>query len=736
LIAVRLPGAWPSALALLLALGAIAPANAFEAQVVRPDGSPLAGAEVAIVGRAGVARTDGEGRFSWQPDPVPPFEVIVVLPGGRVMRPILVAAIPGDGPLHLAVALLEENVTVTAGSAPGIEGSPASATAVLPAREFRVRQPANIAQVLENVAGVSQVSEGQAAVPAIRGLAKSRTLVLIDGARVSAERRVGPSATFLDPVTLESVEVSRGPATVAYGSDAFGGVINARTRSAEPGSGFGGRFVGTLGEGAPEKRAALELRQGFAKGGLLAQGHWREADDYDSPQGTVPNSGYRDYGFRARADRYAEKGVFSLAWQSDRGRDIERPRTNSEAVRFYYPAEDSHRVTASWEAAHALGFSRLGANAFFGTYAVVTDQDRHATASAPRSVERADVSSKDYLVRVFAQRPLGDTRLELGLDVNGRFGLEALEIRQVYALDGDSLTRDDTLVSIEDARRTDAAFYSSLEAALARALAVSGGLRVDYVTTRNAGGHFGDHSTSHTAGSGFLNLTAGSFAGVTANAQVSRGFRDPMLSDRYYRGPTGRGYITGNPGLDPETSLQLDAGLRYTATRWRAELHAYQYDFEDLIERYQTAPDFYFFRNRGEARIRGVELELHAELPGGWNASLSGHVVRGRSLDDETDLDDVPPETVTLQVTKSFGERGFVQARGALYASDERPGPTEEAREGYGLVDVSGGWRFLRNLEIRLLARNLLDEEYLVSPDSRAVLAAGRSVLVTASLDF
>ena len=55
-------------------------------------------------------------------------------------------------------------------------------------------------QALETVPGINQVSEGHASVPAVRGMARGRTLFLIDGGRVSSERRVGPSATFLDPV--------------------------------------------------------------------------------------------------------------------------------------------------------------------------------------------------------------------------------------------------------------------------------------------------------------------------------------------------------------------------------------------------------------------------------------------------------------------------------------------------------------------------------------------------------
>jgi len=721
---------------LLAVLLSLAPqAHAFEARVLRPDGTPLSGAEVSVLGRGGVARTDTDGRFSWQPDPSPPFEVLIALPGGRVMPPILVESLPDTGALLLTVTSLQESVTVTAGAAPGIEGSPASAAAVLPASEFRVRQPGNLAQLLENVAGVSGVSEGQAAVPAIRGLARGRTLILIDGARVTSERRVGPSATYLDPVSLESVEVSRGPATVAYGSDAFGGVINARTRAAEPGSGFGGRFTGSLGDGVPDRRASLELRQGLAEGGVLVQGHWREAADYESPRGEVFNSGFRDYGFRARGDRYVRNGVLSLAWQSDLGRDVERPRDNSRSVRFYYPTEDSHRVTASFETTRGLGFNRLGAHAFVGTHAVVTDQDRVATPTGPRSLERAELAARDYHVRAFGQRGLGRGRLELGVDLNGRFGLEALEVRRRYAPDG-TLSHNEEITSVERARRTDAAAHASAETRLFRALAVSGGLRVDRVTTRNRGGFFGDRASRHTAGSGFLAFTAGPYGPLTATTQVARGFRDPVLSDRYFRGPTGRGFITGNPELDPETSLQFDSGLRLAQGPWRAELHAYHYGFRDLVERYEAETDSFLFRNRGRARIRGLELELRFEPGAGWSTSLASHLVRGRALDDEGDLDDSPPDTLNFELRKAFGSRGFLQARGALYAEDDRPGPTEQARAGYALLDLSGGWQISAALELRLLARNVLDREYLVSPDPRAVLAPGRTLLLTARVDF
>jgi iron complex outermembrane receptor protein len=723
----------PALCAVLMAVGA--PLAAFEGRVVTRAGVAVAGAEVTVLGRPGSAMTDAHGRFTLQPDPRPPFEVLVLLPGGRAVRPLRIETLAAAEEVVLEVDVaFEDAVTVTAGAAPRIETTPASGTTLLGGREIAVRAPHHLTQLLENVAGVSSASEGQAAVPAVRGLARGRTVVLVDGARVTAERRAGPSATFLDPATLEAVEVSRGPGSVAYGSDAFGGVIHARTRRAEPGSGWGGHASGTWGTGLPERRMAGDLTRGHAGGGVIVQGHYRAYDDYRSPEGDVFNSGARDWGVRARADHSLGAGLFSLAWQSDLGRDIERPRDNSRTVRFFFPAEDSHRFVAAYETGRALGFNRLGASAFLGHYAIVTDQDRFAAPGRPRSVERADVSAKDFHLRGFADRPLGAATLELGLDLNGRYALRALDVGETYDAAG-ALARTTANVSIDDARRLDAGVYANVRAAARSWLALSGGVRADRVTTANRGGYFGDRDTVSDAVSGYAAVTLGSFGGFDLTAQAARGFRDPLLSDRYFRGPTGRGFITGEPGLASETSLQLDLAARYTARRWRAAAYAYDYRIVDLIERYQTETDFFFLRNRGRARLRGLELEAQAQPFAGWRLEVAGHVMRGRAEDDGSFLDDVPPLTLTGRITRDLG-RGFAQLRGAWYAEDDRPGPTEEARRNYGVLDLAGGWRVARQVELRALARNLLDRAYRVSPDARATLAPGRSLALTAALTF
>ncbi|HEV3485629.1 MAG TPA: TonB-dependent receptor plug domain-containing protein, partial [Vicinamibacterales bacterium] len=525
-------------LGLCLAFGVPAAAagqDPFVARIVdRSTGQPIPRAEVSILGHPGERFTDADGRIVWQPAPQPPFEVLVILPGGRFMKPVLVDRWPENGVLEVAVEpLLTEAVTVTAGAAPNIETTPGSATTLVTARDMAARAPASLAESLENVAGVSTVSEGRAAVPTIRGLSAGRTLILIDGARVSTERRAGASATYLDPFALESVEVARGPGSVAYGSDAFGGVIFARTRRVAPGSPLAFRFTGSGGAGTPEWRGGAEVSKGFARGSAVLQAHARAADDYRSPSGDVFNSGAQDRGFLARVEHSVGPGSLSAGLQSDFGRDVERPRNNARTVRFYYPTEDSHRFTAGYELHRFHGFERVSLTGFLGSYALVTDQDRFPTATTARSIERADVSARDFQFRLLVERAAGRAHVEFGADINGRYGLEGTEERLFYNLDG-ALLRTERTLSVESARRIDNGFFASVQAPLARVLLFAAGLRGDYVTTSNRGGFFGDRSTSNTAASGYASATAGSFGGFSFTGQIARGFRDPVLSDRYF----------------------------------------------------------------------------------------------------------------------------------------------------------------------------------------------------------
>jgi outer membrane receptor protein involved in Fe transport len=720
-------------------------ALAFDGRVMnKATGKPVPGAEVMIIGMTGSVKTDADGRFSWNPNPSLPFQVLIVLPGGRVTKPMDVTTHDFNTLLTLDVtAVLNEEVTVSAGVAPSIDAAPAAGMTMLSNRDIALRVPNNLNQALENVPGVNQVSEGQAAVPAVRGLARGRTLILIDGARVTSERRVGPSATFMDPFVVDGIDIARGPGSVAYGTDAFGGVISIRTRRPDMSNrAWAGRATGTLGAGVPDRKGGVELSKGYGKGAFLVQAHMRDTEDYEGPETTVLNSGWSDRGFLARLDHQMGRGVVSLGWQSDYARDIERPRNNSAATRFYYPFENSHRFTAGYQIGRVGGLDQLDIQSFFGTFEQRTDQDRIPTASVTRRIERADISANDFSLRAIAKKATGRVRLEFGGDINGRSGLEAHDILIGFDANGNQASLTDNL-STESARRVDTGIFVQADAPVISKVTAAGGLRFDHVGTKNVGGFFGDQSVSHDAWAGFGSIVIGPFDGLSFTGQVSRGFRDPTISDRFYRGPTGRGFITGNPDLEPETSVQFDLGVRYTTGRVQLAAYGYHYRIRNLVERYSTATDFFFFRNRGRAQIRGIELELQADLGQGFSLEMSGQTSRGKALDDnpgagntEPWLDDIGPDTVMATLRKRITDKGSAHVRLALLKKDERNGPSEIDSPGVTLLDAGGSWWLSPHLELRALGRNLLNREYYASPDPRFVLAPGRHGSVTFVVQF
>jgi iron complex outermembrane receptor protein len=714
-------------------LGSASAAEALDLRLVDRAGTPVAGAEVMVVGLTGSSRSGPDGRVTIKPDPNPPFVLLIVLAGGTVARPVPVAKLDGTLLTVTVEAAVTEEVTVAAGVAPSIEAAPGAAMTMLSAREVGLRGPANLMQALENVPGVNQVSEGQAAVPAVRGLARGRTLILIDGSRVTSERRAGPSATFMDPSIVDGIDIARGPGSVAYGSDALGGVISVRTR--RPGyTGLQGTVSGTFGGGIPDRRGEGSISKGFGKGGVLAAVHVRGADDYDGPDQAIVNSGWKDSGFLVRAEHLAAGGVFSTSWQSDFGRDVERPRNNSNAVRFYYPFENSHRFNVSFERAFET-LDVLRVSAFFGAMEQRTDQDRIPTASRARDIVRADIESKDYQFRLTGEKVIGKAVVEFGADLNGRYGLEAHDILIQYDLAGE-ITSSTDFASIASARRNDNGVFAQFETPLGGRASVKAGVRGDRVTTVNAGGFFGDRSVTHAAGAGFAALTASPAPNVTLTAQLSRGFRDPTISDRFFRGPNARGFITGNPDLEPETSLQTDLGARYATGRVRLGAYYYHYRITDLIERFSPATDFFEFRNRGRARIRGFEFETQADLGAGFAAEVAAQIGRGLALDDQAALDDISADSFSIQVRKAVGTQLMAFVRLAVTDKDARPGPSEVEAPGYTSLDLGAGWHAGRRLEVRGAVRNLLNEEYYASPDPRFVFAPGVNGFVTVAVKF
>jgi outer membrane receptor protein involved in Fe transport len=464
----------------------------------------------------------------------------------------------------------------------------------------------------------------------------------------------------------------------------------------------------------------------LGRGAVLAQLHARRFDDYESPKGVVENSAARDRGILLRGLLPAGAARLSLGLQLNRAFDVGRPTRAGLPDRTFYPEEDSDRLTFSADLPELAGSDLVEIRAFAGRYRLVTA--RETASAAARFLEEADVEANDASLRVVGTTRVGLGTLRFGFDGHTRFGLEAIGVRRSIDASGETLSRE-TEISIEDARRVGGGVFVEAERSFASDRAhVVAGLRGDVVETRNRGGFFGDRDVSHEALSGLLAVTLRPAPAAALTLQYVRGFREPTLSDRYFRGISGRGFVVGNPDLEPEKSDQFDVALRAALSeRVSVAIYGYLYRIRDVVERFREGPDFRF-RNRGEQEVRGAELEA------GWNpvarlelsAGLSW--ARGRVLDDDSFSADVPAPSAVLTARHSPFERLWWRLRARMVARDDEPGPTEVETPAYELVDLSTGFAVTKALEVVLSGSNLLDERYPLSPDADAPPAPGWGV--------
>jgi len=495
------------------------------------------------------------------------------------------------------------------------------------------------------------------------------------------------------------------------------------------------RMSATIGQGIPERRGEVEVSRGFGSDAVLAIARGRFFDDYRSPAGVVPNSSWRDGGVDARWDHAAAEHTWSVAWLTGLGREIGRPRSDTASIVATTPYEDSHRLTVTYQA-RSLGWLKdVRVDGLFGMARERTRQDRLATAGQPRNITEADTSYREAQFRATTDRTLRGVWVQAGFDLQGVYGLKSDDRTIGYGTSGaiGSITVNP---SIAAAHRTGVGAFTQATALVTPRIRVTAGVRGDAVGSTNTGGYFGDRHSTNSAAAALAGATIALDSRTTVTAQIARGFRDPTLTDRFYRGPNGRGFIEGNPDLRPETSRQIDLTGRWESSHLRLSGAVYDYRIANLVERYVVAGTNFFVRNRGAARIRGAEVEAETSLSRALAVDVSAQTSQGRDADTMAPIDDIAPRSIAVAFRQTAGARVGSYVRVAAVGRHDSAGPAEVPTPGYVAADAGAVWHASSRVEVRGVARNLLNERWYSNAGPRWVYAPGRSGSLTIGIRF
>ena len=288
-------------------------------------GAAVHGAVVLVVGPGLVALTAESGDFEIENVPPGTYEILAQREHLTARRQTVTIQSEQTTVVDFALELspVHEEVTVTATPGGGTTTFEAfNAITTLDSFELSTNVAGTLGDALENQPGVAKRSFGPGSSrPIIRGFDGDRVLMMEDGIGTGdLASQSGDHGVTIDPNGLERVEVVRGPATLLYGSNAVGGVVNAVT----PHESYRDSMIeGTRGQvsadgGTADTQAGTNASVQHASGHLMvwAGGGARRTDDYDTPEGTVENSATRLTTGRAGVGYFGERlftsGGFTL----------------------------------------------------------------------------------------------------------------------------------------------------------------------------------------------------------------------------------------------------------------------------------------------------------------------------------------------------------------------------------------------------------------------------------------
>jgi iron complex outermembrane receptor protein len=286
--------------------------------------TPLHDAIISIVELKRTAHSDDSGQYQFTDVPSGTYTILAHLEGfPDVARSVQVSSNTTTVDFQLRLTGPREKITVTAtGSEQSAFEALQAVTSLDSVRLIEESHP-GVGEVLEKEPGIGKRSFGPgSARPIIRGFDGDRVLVLQDSLRIgSLGSQSGDHGEPLDVLSLERLEVVKGPATLLYGSNAIGGVVNAITRHDEyTHAGLRGYFTG-LG-GATNEQGGVSGGLEYGRGSWLiwGNGSGQRTGDYDTPTGEVLNSKTRYGSGVGGFGWHGNKSFFSMSYGYDNRR--------------------------------------------------------------------------------------------------------------------------------------------------------------------------------------------------------------------------------------------------------------------------------------------------------------------------------------------------------------------------------------------------------------------------------
>jgi len=637
------------------------------------NNQPLPGALVVIDELRKEVRAGADGSYRFDNLPPGQYHIGVRAEGFSTRRTQVTV---GNTPATLNISIdfdlrFTEVTSVSPTARPQFESY--QPTTVLDGQELMKTLEATIGATLSEAPGVATREFGAApARPIIRGMDGDRISVLEDGQRMGdLSSQSGDHSVPANPAAAKRIEVVRGPATLLYGANAIGGLVNviSDTIPAERMQGASGNVTVNFGTNGRAKGLAGDMHVGNGQYVVHVGGAGNRSDNYHTPEGEVENSQARTALAQVGVSRIGEKQYAGVSYGYDDSK-YGIPLVASQLKLT------PHRHSISARA----GGQNLGGwlQSYRATFGLRNYQHAELEGDDVATTFHNDTAEGEVLLSHRRTGPLVGS-------IGGWFMNRAFES-----------IGEEVLTPSVDHHAAAAFVYEEVHSPHA---------------TLQFGGRF-DHAKftpdqhrrertfdEWSASAGLLLKPQAAKDNFVIALNLARASRYPSLEELYYFGPHpgNLSYEIGNDELDAEHALGFDVSLRGRGSRFEGELTFFRNGITNYIFRQPTGDvqdGLLVVRNiQVDSVLTGIEAQGDVKLTDAITAKVTYDMMRGELKDNGEPLPRIPPQRVLVGLT--YQKNAFQAGGSAQIVSDQnRVFGEEPPTDGYVTAKFFASYAF------------------------------------------
>ena len=604
----------------------------------------------------------------------------------------------------------------------------------------------SFSQILTKIPGVDMISKGNGvAKPVIRGLSMNDILVLNNGVRFENYQYSSHHPLGIDEFGIETAEVIKGPASLLYGSDAIGGVINFFKEKPADENTISGDYNLQLFSNSLGMNNNLGIK-GATKSlfGGIRIGNKTHADFLQGGGVYAPNTRFNETSIKSNIGFTNNKATLNLYYDYSNEKlglaeeeALEQITNRGRKPELFYQEFDTHLLSSQNK--FYLGKFKLDANAAFQSTML-------AHIGEPNQYElQMKLNTLTY-----------ESKLYLPSDKNSEYIIGIQGFRQENV----NINERETIL-LPNAVSFNNSAFGLLQYTFFDKLKFQTGLRYDYKTlSTQSVGIVSDIETyrpeiqkSYGSFSGSLGATYHFNDDLLFRLNAASAYRTPNLAELTSNGQHELRYEIGNSQLLPEKSFETDASIHYHKDNFKIDIAG----FYNRVNNYifiaptgeETASEIPIYKyKQANSTLYGGEagIHFHPEQVKWLHVESTFSSVIGKQTNGEF-LPFIPANkwNVELRAEKEkllFFQKAFISVNSNTAFAQNNVAPDETSTNNYSIFGANIGGEmhiYKQKILLTLGCNNLFDTKYidhLSTLKEVNLLNAGRDVTFSLKIPF